>query len=222
MKVTNAGYQKQKEKEGKMSQVMKWTAAVSAAVILTACATTHFASTWKEPSAARLGKMKGKTVVACVAVQDEYLRHEAEDALTAELNKRGVKGVPSYSLLPPGVKDEALAKAAFEKIDAAAAVVMRPVATQAKTSVYAGAYYAGPSYGGFWGGYWGYGWASPYGAVSVQTDTILVVETLFYSLEQNKLVWTGLSKTTNPSKVGPFIRELVASAVWEMNKAKVF
>jgi len=210
------------KEEDKMSRVMNLAAAMAAALILTACATTRFASTWKDPNAAPLGKMKGKTIVACVAVEDEYVRRDAEDALTAELTKRGAKGVPSYSILPPGVKDEGLAKAAFEKIGAAAAVVMRPVTVEATTSVYTGAYYAGPSYGGFWGGYWGYGWGHPYGAMSVQTDTVLVVETLFYSLERNKLIWSGLSKTTNPSKVSSFVRELVSYAAWEMNTAHVF
>jgi len=210
------------KEENKMSRMMKLAAVTVAALILTACATTRFASTWKDPGASPLGKMKGKTIVACVAVADEYLKHEAEDALAAALTKRGAKGVPSYSILLPGLKDEALAKAAFEKIGAAACVVMRPVTTEATTSVYTGAYYAGPSYGGFWGGYWGYGWGHPYGGISVQTNTVLVVETLFYSLERNKLIWSGLSKTTNPSKVGSFVRELVDSAAWEMNKAKVF
>jgi hypothetical protein len=39
--------------------------------------------------------------------------------------------------------------------------------------------------------------------------TIVTVETLIYSLGQDKLIWAGQSQTTNPSKVGPFIREMV-------------
>ena len=62
--------------------------------------------------------MKGKTIVACVATEDESLRHGAEDVLASELTKHGAKGVPSYTILLPGVKDETLAKAAFEKIKA--------------------------------------------------------------------------------------------------------
>jgi len=38
-----------------------------------------------------------------------------------------------------------------------------------------------------------------------QRWTIVTVETLIYSLGQDKPIWAGQSQTTNPSKVGPFI-----------------
>jgi hypothetical protein len=82
--------------------------------------------------------------------------------------------------------------------------------------------YATPYYGGFWGGYWGYGWSSPYSGSYVSTDTVVTVEILFYSLKDNKLVWSGRSKSTNPSNVASFVKELVAASVWEMNKSGVF
>ena len=44
------------------------------------------------------------------------------------------------------------------------------------------------------------------------------VEILVYSLKQDKLVWAAQSQTTNPSKVGPFIKELVAKAADQMKK----
>jgi hypothetical protein len=46
-----------------------------------------------------------------------------------------------------------------------------------------------------------------------------MVETLIYSVTDDKLLWAGRSKRTNPSKVGPFIRELSDGAVKEMRKA---
>lgn len=204
-----------------MSNGTKLAVIIGLALILSGCATTKFISTWKDPTAVPLSKAKGQTIIACVATSDEYIRHDGEDALAAELTKRGAKGVPSYTLLPPGLMDEALAKAAFEKSGATAVVVMRPLAADQQISVTTSGH-AGPYYGGFWGGYYGYGWGHPYMATTVQTDTVIIVETLFYSLEQNKLVWSGQSKTTNPSKVASFVRELVVAAAWEMNKAKVF
>lgn len=205
-----------------MSNGTKLTVIIGLALILSGCATTKFISTWKDPTAAPLSKAKGQIIIACVATGDEYSRHDGEDALAAELTKRGAKGVPSYTLLPPGLMDEGLAKAAFEKSGATAVVVMRPLAADQQISAVTSTVYTGPHYGGFWGGYYGYGWGHPYVATTVQTDTVIIVETLFYSLEQNKLVWSGQSKTTNPSKVASFVRELVVAAAWEMNKAKVF
>jgi len=50
-------------------------------------------------------------------------------------------------------------------------------------------------------------------------DTIVSVETLVYSVNQDKLVWAGMSETTNPSKVDAFIKELSTGAIKEMKKA---
>jgi hypothetical protein len=76
-------------------------------------------------------------------------------------------------------------------------------------------------YGPYWGGYYGYGWGGAWGATEIRTNTIVSVETLVYSLKQNKLVWAGQSKTTNPSNVDSFIRELARTAAREMRKAKL-
>jgi hypothetical protein len=46
----------------------------------------------------------------------------------------------------------------------------------------------------------------------------VTVETLVYSLEQDKLVWAGRSATTNPDKVAPFVKELAAGAARELRK----
>jgi hypothetical protein len=80
--------------------------------------------------------------------------------------------------------------------------------------------YAGPMYGPYWGGYYGYGWGGAWGGgVDVHTNTIVTVETLVYSIPQNKLIWAGQSNTTNPTKVDSFVKELATAARREMVKA---
>jgi hypothetical protein len=44
----------------------------------------------------------------------------------------------------------------------------------------------------------------------------VVVETRVYSLKQNKLVWGGQSKTTNPKNVDALVRKLAAAAAKEL------
>jgi hypothetical protein len=201
---------------------MKLAAALGLALIVVGCASTTFVSTWKNPEVAPFPRPKGQTIVAAVAADDKYIRQGAEDALASELTKRGYKGVPSYRVLPPGVTEEGPARAALEKIGAVGIIVMRPLAVDQEVSMTSVAVYGGPGYGGYWGGYYGYGWGHPYSGVSVTSDTILIVETLVYSLEQNKLIWSAKSKTTNPSDVAKFVKELATSAAWEINKAGVF
>lgn len=187
------------------------------AMSLAACATTGFQSTWKAPDAKPLGSLAGKKVLAVVLVQNESARRAAEDALASELTRRGAQGVASYTMFPSKPDNEAAARAAVEKAGFVAAVTMRP--TGKDKEVYSTpSMYMGPSYGGYWGGYWGYGWGGAWSAPEIRTDTIVSVETLVYSLEQNKLVWAGQSRTTNPSKVDAFVREVVGEVGKEMKK----
>ena len=184
---------------------------------LTACATTSFTSSWKAPDAQPIGSFAGQKVVAVAMSKNQAVRRSAEDTLVSVLNANGSQGIPSYSILGDET-DEAKAKAAIEKSGAVAVVVMRPVAQEKEISS-TPSMYVGPRYGGYWGGYYGYGWGGAWGGTEIRTDTIVIVETLVYSLKQNKLVWAGQSKTTNPSKVDAFVKEVAAGAGKEMKKA---
>jgi len=41
-------------------------------------------------------------------------------------------------------------------------------------------------------------------------------------MKQNKLVWAGQSKTTNPSQVDAFVKEVAAGAGKEMKSSGLF
>src|SRR5262245_59348056 len=89
--------------------------AASAAVTLAACATTSLQSTWKDPAAAPL-TLRGKKVVALVAIEEEALRYAAEDQAAREVTAHGAVGVPSYTLLPQAqIRDKERARSIFEK-----------------------------------------------------------------------------------------------------------
>jgi len=184
----------------------------------TACATTSFNSTWKAPDAKPV-VLSGQKVVAFVLTKNEASRRAAEDALAREITAGGAQGVPSYTLIADAAApDEAKAKAQIEGAGATGVVVMRPI--DSSKEVVATSTYMGPSYGPYWGGYYGYGWGGAWGGgVDVRTNTIVTVETLVYSIPQNKLIWAGQSNTTNPSKVDAFVRELATAARREMKKA---
>ena len=196
--------------------VTKAVLAASAAMTLAACATTSLQSTWKDPAAAPL-TLRGKKVVALVAIEEEALRYAAEDQAAREITAHGAVGVPSYTLLPQAqIRDKERARAIFEKEGIEAVVVLRMVATEKELT---GSFGGSPNYGSFWGpGFWGGGWGWGGGTGYLRTDTILVVETLVYSLQQNKLVWASQSKTTNPTEAGSFIRELAKTVGTEMEK----
>jgi hypothetical protein len=170
-------------------------------------------SSWKAPDAQPF-RMSGENVAAVVMVADYTVRLAGEEALARELSARGAHGVPMNSLIPGGALDETKARAAAEKAGIVGVVALRPVRIDKEIS--SRPTHSGPMYGGFWGGYYGYGWGSAWSGTEIRTDTIIIVETLVYSLHDNKLLWSGQSKTTNPKHVNGLIEDTAEQVVNEL------
>ncbi len=192
--------------------------AVLAAATLLGCAPTSFVSSWKAPDATPL-RLRGAKVVAVVMDVSEASRRVAEDRLAQELSERGAIGIPMYKILPDtSPESEAEARDALEGMDIAGVVVLRPMGSEQE--VVATPSYAGPRYGAYWGGYYGFGWMTPWRGdlVDIRTNRVVWVETLIYSLRQNKLVWAGQSRTTNPDDVDELVAELSDQVAEELEK----
>jgi len=195
---------------------------VALAAILTACASSApFVSTWRAPDAQPL-EVRGSKVAAVVMVNNEASRRVAEDKLAQEITARGAIGVPMYVLYSDAKpSNEPEARAALEKAGVLGVVVMRPVNVD-KEVVSTPVTYSEPIYRGYWGGYYGAGWGTPWGATwsggEIHTNTVVRVETLVYSLKQNKLVWGGESRLVNPSSIDKTIDRLATAAAMELHK----
>ena len=179
---------------------------------LSACA-TGLVSSWKAPDAEPFG-LRGEKVAAVVMVSDQSTRRAGEYALARELSTRGAQGIPMYTLLPDAHPDEAKARVAAEQAGIVGVVVLRPVRIDKELSASPTSYSG--TYGGFWGGYYGLGWGAPWYGGELRTDTIVVVETLVYSLPHNKLVWGGQSKTRNPANLDRLIADTAKQVATEL------
>jgi hypothetical protein len=203
-----------------MIPVARFAIVLTGCLALFACASDPFVSSWKAPDATPL-EFKGSKVAAVVMMKNEASRRAAEDSLAREITARGAIGVPMYTIFPEGKPEsEGAARAALEKAGVAGAVVMRPVGVEKEVSSTPTAY-SGPMYSGYYGGFYGHGWGATWGPPSggeIRTDTIVVVETLVYSLKQNKLVWGGQSRSTNPKNVDSLVTKLSAAAAKELEK----
>jgi len=188
-------------------------AVLAGAASLLSCASTSWVSTWKAPDAQSL-RGEGK-VVTVVMTQNEAMRRSAEDSLAQEITKMGAQAIPGYTLIQnEPTETEANAKEALEKAGVGIIVTMRPtgVSQEISSSPTASATY-------WHGGYYGYGWGAAYGpSMEIRTDTIVHIQTLVYSMKQNKLVWSGQSKTTNPSNLDALVKEIIYAAADEMKK----
>ncbi len=197
------------------NQILARVLTAAAALAAFACATTTFQTTWRAPDARPL-KLTGKKVVGVFVNKDQALRRRAEDAMAREISARGAQGVPAYTVLTDEeVKDRDAAKAKLEQLGFSGAVVMRVVGSHTEYT-YEPAYWGRPYYHRFWGGYWGWGWGTVWQPGYLVADKIVSVETLVYSLEQNELVWAGVSRTVDPSHIEPFIAELATAVTKQM------
>ncbi len=189
-------------------------AVLLAMAALAACATTTFTSTWKAPGTAPLNPV-GKTVAAVFVSRDEAKRRAGEDALAADLTRRGATGVPAYTLVPDAMRGNGeQARAALKAAGANGAVVMRVVGHDQQINYSPGM--AVPMYYNGFGPYWGYGWGMAYEPGYLTTDTVVSVETLVYSLTQDKLLWASTSRTTNPRNLDALINEVAEATAREM------
>jgi hypothetical protein len=194
------------------------TLVVASVIVATAtlAGAPKFTSVWKSP-AAREVSFAGKKVAALVVTDDESLQVAGEEALTRELSARGVQGVATYRIVPkPELKDPDKAKVWFEKSAVEGVVAVRPVSADKRTT-YSPGTWVNPYYGTLWGWY-GYGWGSVYVPGAVYRDTVVVVETMIYSVPRNALLWAAVSETKNPKDLRRFVEDLVKESVKEMHK----
>jgi hypothetical protein len=183
-----------------------------------AAAGPTFTSTWSTPEATGV-TFAGAKVAALVVTSDQHLRISVEEQLARELGTRRILGTPTYRLAP--VEELGSAERArpwFERANVQGVVVLRPVSMETSVTHYEGGW-TSESYSTLWG-YYGYGWSTSavYTPARTTKETTLVVETLVYSVPLDRLLWGGVSSTTNPKEVPTFLKQLVNAAVAEMRK----
>jgi len=184
-------------------------------VALAGCASTSMKSAWKDPELSSVD-IAGKKVVTVLVSEKRAARLGAEDAVARYLNSLGAQATPSFQVLAPeATKEEAKAKLQGDGFDAA--IVMR-VTDKAQEIYSTPGVYSPAMYGGYYGRGWGYGMAYS-SAPEIRTDTKIYVETLVYALKADKLVWAGVSETTNPSDIDKFATEVATKALEEMKKS---
>ena len=195
---------------------MKTAARFSLLIALGAlsCATTQFKSTWRDPTAPPIA-LRGQKVAAFMITPAESMERAGEDILARELSARGVQGIPGYQLTGgQPVRDSESLRRKLEQAGVEGTVILRVVDRRQEVSYVPGAPYYGTMYG-----YWDYGWGRAGSPGYLQTSSIVSVETLVYSVRQDKLLWGGVSETTDPRNLDAFIADVVKAAGEEMRKA---
>ena len=185
------------------------------AVITTVCScapATKIQKSWMEPGT-KITRDSANKVIIVALVKDEISRRVIED----ELEKRiKATSVPSYRFLTTEMikvaSDEALNKM-ITKENFTHVLLMRLADIEKETSYVPGttaAYYGG------WGAYYGYGAAMYSSPGYYTTDNNYFIETTVYSVNPNKLLWTGTTKTVNPSNLEKAVDQIADAVVAKM------
>lgn len=201
---------------------MKRTVLVAGAILLLSALawaeSTRYLSSWKNPAVGTLDTA-GKKIAVFVLSPDESMRLGPEETLATELRSRGNDCVAGYTILPVELtRDREKAKEFLKRTGLNYAILIRVAGKDEEIHYMPGtAWYAGPYYPSFWG-YWDYGWSSVYSPGYFYSQTVVTVETLVYSIEQNTLLWAGASQTTDPEDIRKTVKNLANAAGKRMRK----
>ena len=205
---------------------MKRIFVVLTAILLYGCGTSStIVSSWRDPKIT-VAQEHFKKVLVVALVKDEASRRVAENRIAAS----NPIFKTSYQYLNETTKqltqEQKLKILQDENFDGV--VTMRLVSIDKETNYVPGTY-TGMYYGGFDGlysGMYGYGFGNWYGMYSpafydpgyYQETTSYMVETNIFSLKENKLIWTGTTKSDYVTDLGQTVDAIMLAVVKEMRK----
>ena len=197
-----------------------------AVLALSGCGSnTSIVNSWRDPNIT-VAQEHFKKVLVVALVKDEASRRTAENRIAAS----NPIFKTSYQYLNETTKqltqDQKLKILQDENFDGV--ITLRLVSKEKETNYVPGTY-TGMYYGGFDGmyaGMYGYGFGNWYGMYSpyfydpgyYQETTSYMVETNIFSLKENKLIWTGTTKSEYVNDLGSTVDAIMEAVVKEMRK----
>lgn len=165
---------------------------------------TKLEKSWADPSFNPQTMKPFNKVLIVAPIKDEASQRIAEDKIAAQL-KPGV-AIQSYTYPKLAETDQQELQGKLIKDNFDGIILMRLKEVEQSTS-----YTPGTSYGG-WYGYRNY---SP-GYYS--EDKTFMVETSFYSLPDNKLLWSGTTSSLNPTSYEKTLDQIITAIKYELQQ----
>lgn len=179
---------------------------------LTSCITTKITSNWKEPDK-KITLEKLKKVLVVAFFKTETNSRKAEDQMAGYLKG---KGVVAYNYLDDNISatNEELIRDKIKADGFDGAVTMRLVDMEKTETYIPGNISTYPSYYHTFGGYYYRNWSFNRTPDYYSTTRTYTVETNVFSIKEDKIIWTGVTQTTDPSGVNRLTEE-VAKVVYK-------
>lgn len=190
-------------------------ASLTVALVLAGCSSTPFLHTWTADDR-RAVPMEGRKVLVVAADLPRVVRLGVEATVADELRANRVHGVGAYEVLEGGETIESV-RARLQRDEYDAAIVIRGTDGSGAGQSPSGGYRPPDRYRTYWA--WGGGWDTD-DSVPVAAEP-LYLETLVYSVREDRLVWSGLTPNRRTHGAATYSRELVRAAITEMKKSKL-
>ena len=184
---------------------------IAAALLLGGCAATQIVNQWSNPSYAAVSF---KRIMVIGVSKQTSIRRNFEDEFVAQLRAAGADAVPSYELTPEsGPVEESRLARAVRQAGADAVITTRLVRVERQAEYIPGTY--GP-YGPY-GPYPGFGyyrwyssaWVGFYEPPRLHFYDIYTSETSLHDVRNDRLVWSGIAKTTQLGDIRQETKEYV-------------
>lgn len=180
------------------------------AVIVCVCCvscgpSTKIVKSWREPNVSLKKDAPPNKTLVIALVKDEGSRRIIEDKLVKDI---GTNASASYVIFTADMIKTLTAENFSAKLKEQQfnyVLLMRLADFEKETSYVPG---TTTGYYGGYGRYYGYGAGMYTSPGYYTTDKNYFVETAVYSVEPDKLLWTGTTKTVNPTKLEKIITEI--------------
>jgi len=183
-------------------------AAVLALTFLASCAASRLVAQQSNPD--YVGK-SFKSVMVVAVTSDQMIRRTYEDRVVALLGKRGVKGIPAYSLFGSrGQVEEAELREAIARSGAEGVLITRVTHVDQSSTYVSGATvtmgYGGVGMYGYYGGTWQTVDTAPQ---KITGPTWTLSETRLFDAKSGVLAWSGVVDTRKSDNAGEALTDYV-------------
>jgi hypothetical protein len=178
---------------------------IAATLLFGGCAATQVVNQWSNPSYAAVSF---KRILVIGVSKQTSIRRNFEDEFVAQLRAAGADAVPSYEFTPEnGPVEESRLARAVKQAGADAVITTRLVRVEKKAEYIPGSYGPYPGFGFY--RWYSSAWVGFYEPPRLHYYDIYTSETSLHDVRNDRLVWSGIAKTTQLGDIRQETKEYV-------------
>ena len=176
-----------------------------ASLLLGGCAATQIVNQWSNPS---YGAASFRRIMVIGVSKQPSIRRTFEDEFVGRLKAAGTDAVPGYEFIPEDVQvEESRLARAVKQAGADAMITTRLVRVERQAEYIPGTFGPYPGFGFY--RWYSSAWVGFYEPPRLRFYDIYISETSLYDVRNDRLVWSGIAKTTKLDDIRSEIREFV-------------